>query len=75
MKHTTCLLLSLTFCLSLTFSSCFKDDCNLKRTYFRYDPVYMTTSDIRTSVKLNATHELNHQEKFMFMGHFYWSMK
>lgn len=68
MKHTTRLFLSLTFCVSLIFSSCFKDDCNLKRTYFRYDPVYMTTSDIRSSVKLNATHELNHPGKIYVYG-------
>ena len=68
MKHLTHILYALTLCASLTLSSCFKDDCNIKRTYFRYDPVYMTTSDIRSSVKMNAEHELNNPGKIYAYG-------
>ena len=68
MKHLTRILLSITLFLSLTFSSCFKDDCSLKRTYFRYDPVYLTASDIRSGIKLNSNHELNHPGKIYVYG-------
>jgi len=35
--------------MTLSFQSCFEDECESVHTYTRYDPVYVTLEDIRTN--------------------------
>jgi hypothetical protein len=50
------------------FQSCLKDDCSLKRTYTRYDPVYITLSELRSGLKLQDQQELKSPGKIYVYG-------
>lgn len=54
--------------LLLVFQSCLKDDCTLKRTYIRYDPVYFSISQIRSSVAFEDHHVLTAPGKIYVYG-------
>ncbi|MBK6543734.1 MAG: hypothetical protein IPG12_00385 [Saprospiraceae bacterium] len=56
------------FAFSLIFTSCLKDDCSLKRTFYRYDPIYKSLSQIRSGLKLVDEKDLKVPGKIYIYG-------
>lgn len=54
--------------LSCLLTSCLKDDCRLSRTFYRYDPVYQSVSQLRASLKLESELELKEPGKIYVYG-------
>lgn len=48
--------------------SCFEDECQLRRTYIKYEPVYFTIEQIRSSVELQSAADLRHPGKIYVFG-------
>ena len=46
------------FATSLLFTACFRDECSRTITYDRYDPVYLSLADLRSSVKVEPPKDL-----------------
>lgn len=56
--------------LILGLSSCFNDDCQQTRTFYRYDPVYKTHKQIIEGLELNASRELETPGKIYVYNQF-----
>ncbi|MDX2047020.1 MAG: hypothetical protein SFU87_09545 [Chitinophagaceae bacterium] len=55
-------------CLTLFFSSCFKDKC--LRTYTYFEPVYKTSAEVRVNVKSNAPQPVERPGKLFIKGNY-----
>jgi hypothetical protein len=55
-------------CLSLFFSSCFKDKC--LRTYTYFEPVYKTFAEVRANVKSNSPQLVERPGKLFIKGNY-----
>ena len=49
--------------ITLTFSSCLKDQCDETRTFIQYDPIFLNHSDIRVDVFTDTPRELQNPGK------------
>lgn len=59
------------FCIiSISLTSCLSDECTEQRSYFRYDPVYMTASQFRVNVSTEPAKALENPGKMYFYKDF-----
>jgi len=52
------------------FSGCLRDDCTSERSYVRFDPVYKSVSEIRTTVKAESPRTLHSPGKIYALGNY-----
>lgn len=58
--------LSFLFLLLTLFSGCLKDDCEATRTFIRFEPVFVTTDELRADLQVLAPRELQEPGKIYF---------
>lgn len=56
--------------LSLAFTSCLQDTCESERQYVRFDPVYMTSAELRTQITPQEPRELENTGKIYSYGRY-----
>ncbi len=54
--------------LAGTLSGCLQDDCSAVHTYYRYDPVFMTASEIRQEPEMQGPRALTNPGKIYYIG-------
>ncbi|NOT35883.1 MAG: hypothetical protein HOP11_00735 [Saprospiraceae bacterium] len=59
--------LLLTF-LSVSFTSCLKDECQNKEVFYQYDPVYVSKDEIKNGYKVGASRTLKSAGKIYVYG-------
>ncbi len=62
MKKISICLVSFLF-ISLVLSSCLKDECELKRTFYRYDPIYVSKQQIIDGFKISGAKSIEETGK------------
>ncbi len=69
MKIQNYLLIGMLFLSILSFNSCVKDQCELTRTFIRYNPVFMTKAEMRKDgMKAISPIEMKNTGKIYFYG-------
>jgi hypothetical protein len=63
-------LLLLTMFVALAFQGYIKDKCQNEYTYYRYEPIYMTYEELRSSVASEAPHALKNPGKIWFSDNY-----
>ncbi len=67
MKHTKHLLLALAaIVLTLGLQSCLEDECTATQTFTRWNPIFLTLDELRSSVQSSEPRELVNPGKFFY---------
>ena len=56
--------------ITISFSSCLKDECDATRTYVRYDPVYLQAAQLRKAIEMTEPRALENPGKIYYYQDF-----